>query len=176
MQCSPRLMGERMRKVKCFEWRKWFKERIACLNHKWRQCSSLYSMSRVVFIPRGQTVNWTYYVEKLKRLREAVCRKCLEVWPKDWIHHHDNAPAHKALSVKQFLAQKSITEMEHPPCSPDLASNDVWLFPKIKSVLKGRRFQYTESIKNKCRRHWSLFHDRISKNVFNSDSIIGLNA
>jgi len=25
------------------------------------------------------------------------------------------APAHKALSVKQFLDQKFITEMEHPP-------------------------------------------------------------
>jgi hypothetical protein len=27
--------------------------------------------------------------------------------------HHDNAPAHKALSDKQFLAQKSITEMKY---------------------------------------------------------------
>jgi hypothetical protein len=35
----------------------------------------------------------------------------------DWILHHDNAPAHKTLSVKQFLAQKSIAEMEHPPYS-----------------------------------------------------------
>jgi histone-lysine N-methyltransferase SETMAR len=51
--------------------------------------------------------------------------------------HHDNAPAHKALSVKPFLAQKLITEMEHPPYFPDLAPNNFWLFPKIKSVLKG---------------------------------------
>jgi hypothetical protein len=32
----------------------------------------------------------------------------------DWILHHDNGPAHKALSVKLFLAKKkkkSITEM-----------------------------------------------------------------
>jgi hypothetical protein len=36
--------------------------------------------------------------------------------------------------------------MEHPPCSPDLASNNLWLFPKIKSVLKGRRFQDVEDI------------------------------
>jgi len=44
-----------------------------------------------------------------------------ELWPNNWILHCDNAPANKALSVKQFLAQKSITEMEHPPFSPDLA-------------------------------------------------------
>jgi len=36
--------------------------------------------------------------------------------------------------------------MEHPPYSTDLAPNDFWLFPKIKSALKGRRFQDTEDI------------------------------
>jgi hypothetical protein len=29
--------------------------------------------------------------------------------------HQDNAPAHNALSVKQFLANKNITVLEHPP-------------------------------------------------------------
>jgi hypothetical protein len=37
--------------------------------------------------------------------------------------------------------------MEHPPYSPDLVPNDLWLFPKIKSVLKKRRFQDTKDIK-----------------------------
>jgi len=32
--------------------------------------------------------------------------------------------------VKEFVAKKSINEMEHPPHSPALAVNDV-LFPKI---------------------------------------------
>jgi histone-lysine N-methyltransferase SETMAR len=92
------------------------------------------------FIPQGQTVNQTYYVEILKRLREVLHRKRPELWPNDWILHHDSAPAHKVLSVKQFVAKKSITEMEHPPYSPDLAPNDFCLFPKIKSALKGRRY------------------------------------
>jgi hypothetical protein len=43
-----------------------------------------------------------------------------EVLPSDWILHHDNAPAHEALSVKQSVAEKSITEMENPLSSPDL--------------------------------------------------------
>jgi hypothetical protein len=62
-----------------------------------------------------QRVNEAYYVQILKRLREAVRRKRPKLWPNDWILQYDNAPAHKALSVKQFLVQKSITEMEHPP-------------------------------------------------------------
>jgi hypothetical protein len=63
-----------------------------------------------------------------------------------WILSHGNAPAHGALSVKQFLAQKPITEMEHLAHPPDMAPNDLWLFPKIKFSLKGRRFQDTEYI------------------------------
>jgi hypothetical protein len=73
------------------------------------------SVSR--FILHGQTLNQTYYVEILKRLREAVGRKRPELWPSDWILHHDKAHIHKALSVKQFLAQKSITEIEYPHSS-----------------------------------------------------------
>jgi hypothetical protein len=56
------------------------------------------------FIPQGQTVNQAYYMETLKRLREAVHRKRQELWPNDWIHH-----------LKEFLTQKWITEMEYPP-------------------------------------------------------------
>jgi len=63
------------------------------------------------------------------------------------ILHNGNAPDHKALSVKKFLAQKSITELEHLLCFPHLAPNYLWLFPKIKSSLKRRRFQDAEDIK-----------------------------
>jgi len=45
-------------------------------------------------IPQGLTVN------------QSVLRKRTELWPNNWILHHDNAPAHKALSVKHFLTQK----------------------------------------------------------------------
>jgi transposase len=78
-----------------------------------------------------------------------VRRKRPELWPNDWIFHHDNAPAYRELSVKQFLAQKPITETEHPSCSPDVALNDFWLFPKIKSALKGRIFQDIEDARKK---------------------------
>jgi hypothetical protein len=65
-----------------------------------------------------------------------VHRKRPELWPNNWILHHENAaPAHKVISVKQFLAKKSITEMEYPSYSPNLVLNDFWLFPKIKSPL-----------------------------------------
>jgi len=75
--------------------------------------------------------------------------KRLELWRKRWNLHQDNAPAHNALSVKQFLANKNITVLEHPPYSPDLAPCDFCLFPKIKSVLKGTHFVSVEHVKAK---------------------------
>jgi hypothetical protein len=39
--------------------------------------------------------------------------------------------------------------MKEPPCSPDLALNDFWLFPEIQEALKGRRFRNTEYMKKK---------------------------
>jgi hypothetical protein len=56
------------------------------------------------------------------------------------ILHHDNAPAYDALRVREFLAKNSITKMDHSPYSPDLATCDFWLFPKLKTALKGQRF------------------------------------
>jgi histone-lysine N-methyltransferase SETMAR len=71
------------------------------------------------------------------------------LWQNGWILHQDNEPAHNALSVKQFLANKNITVMEHPPHSPDLASCDFYLFPKIKLVLKGTHFLSVKDVKVK---------------------------
>ena len=68
---------------------------------------------------------------------------------KEWWLHHDNAPAHKALSVKQFLTKNSMTQLLHLPYSPDLAPCDFFLFPRMKKVLKGKCFANVEKVKKK---------------------------
>jgi hypothetical protein len=42
-----------------------------------------------------------------------------------------------ALSDREFLAKHSIPMVPHPP---DLAPCYVFLFPRLKSTLKGKRF------------------------------------
>ena len=79
-------------------------------------------------------------MEALKRLREKVRRKRPELSANSRILHHDNASAHTALSVREFLATKQITVLGYPAYSPDLAPSDFFLFPKIKEILKGRNF------------------------------------
>jgi hypothetical protein len=53
---------------------------------------------------------------------------------------HDNAPAHKAARVCQFLTPKNVKILYHPPYSPDLAPPDYFPFPKLKMKLKGLHF------------------------------------
>jgi hypothetical protein len=69
-----------------------------------------------------QTTKQAYYVEILKWLRKAVRRKRPKLWPNDWIIHHDNATAHKALSSSFWPKNGLLKWNTHH--SPNLPPND----------------------------------------------------
>jgi histone-lysine N-methyltransferase SETMAR len=48
--------------------------------------------------------------------------------------------------MRQFLTQKQVATLNHPPYSPDLSPSDYFLFPKVKLQLKGTRFDTIEGI------------------------------
>ena len=99
------------------------------------------------FVPHGQTGNKEFYVAVLKRLREAVRRKRPQfLTNQSWVLHHDNAPALSSFLVRNFLAKNEMTIVPQPPYSPDLDPADVFLFPKLKPNLKGRRFNTFDEI------------------------------
>jgi hypothetical protein len=82
-------------------------------------------------------VNKQLYQEVLMRLRDAVRRTRPELWENQtWMLHHDNAPDHASLLICNYLAKHQTSVVLHPPSSPDLASADFFLFPKIKNTLK----------------------------------------
>jgi len=81
------------------------------------------------FVPVGQTVNQVFYKQVLERLREKVFHKRPETWiSKSWFLHHDNAPAHSALSIHAFLTSKNIPVVPHPLYLADLAPCDFFFF------------------------------------------------
>jgi hypothetical protein len=83
------------------------------------------------FVPQGPTVNATFYVEVLKRLHEHARRVQPELWTeKNWILHHDNAPSHSVLIVREFFTKNDMITMDHPSYLPDLAPCNSFLFPK----------------------------------------------
>jgi len=65
--------------------------------------------------------------------------------------------------VKEFiLANKYVTALSHPPYSPHLDPADFYLFPRLKSAVKGRRFCYATDIINNATEELK----RLSQNSF----------
>jgi transposase len=64
------------------------------------------------------------YTDILHPHTEAVRRKRSEkLRTNNWFLLH-NAPAHRSVLVKDFLATNNATALEHSPYSPDLAPAD----------------------------------------------------
>ncbi|GBN54598.1 hypothetical protein AVEN_41701-1 [Araneus ventricosus] len=59
---------------------------------------------------------------------------------------HDNSPPHRALIVKKYLARHSVSTLEYPPYSPDIAPTDFYLFPRLKMKLKEHRFVDSDEV------------------------------
>ncbi|UYV72636.1 hypothetical protein LAZ67_10000122 [Cordylochernes scorpioides] len=64
------------------------------------------------FLPQGRTANKEYYLQVMRNLREAIRQKRPDLWKnKNWLLHHDNAPAHTSLLVSNFLAKNNTLMM-----------------------------------------------------------------
>ena len=77
--------------------------------------------------------------------------KCLprvlsSVGTSDVMIHHDNSRIHTASLTTQFLTEKNVKMVPHPPYSPDLAMCDFWLFSGLKHNLRGKSFKSEEEI------------------------------
>lgn len=56
------------------------------------------------------------------------------------IFHQDNAPAHTAVQTQLEIELLGFEWLQHPPYSPNLAPMDFAVFPKLKSALRGIKF------------------------------------
>jgi hypothetical protein len=103
----------------CLPWQQWAETSL------WVYISWTDSQPRLLF-------------EVLKRLHEKVRRKRPEIFANSWILHHDNAPAHTALSVREFLSSKETVG------TPSLftGSSPQWLFcvPEDKVNIETKAF------------------------------------
>jgi hypothetical protein len=50
--------------------------------------------------------------------------------------HSDNRLIHTNRTTEEYITQDHMIRVQHPPCSPDLAPSDCFLFPTIKEKLK----------------------------------------
>ena len=59
----------------------------------------------------------------------------------------DNAPAHTSQVAMTAATECGFEVLPNPPYSPDMASSDFYLFPKLKSNLRGTQFGSNEGAK-----------------------------
>ena len=115
-----------------------------------RKAGSLWGMMRGVAGVRkstyqkliGQSVRVLgYYTEVLREFRKRFRQKRPALFKSgQWHFHQDNAPVHNSIFVTDYLSKMGIKTVPQPPCSPDLAPCDFWLFPK----LRGCRYETIE--------------------------------
>ena len=90
------------------------------------------------------------HIDIRRPLRDVVRKKSPEKYrTNNWLILYDNAPAHRSVLVKKFLAKNIVTTLEYPSYSPDLAPADFYLFRGIQTALQGRHFcDATDIIQN----------------------------
>jgi hypothetical protein len=55
---------------------------------------------------------------------------------KQWFLHHDKAQTHTSMLIQDLLTKMRTAVIPQPLDSPDVAPAHVFLFPKLKSIMK----------------------------------------
>jgi histone-lysine N-methyltransferase SETMAR len=98
------------------------------------------------YLAKGETINSAYYCTLLNKLRDALKKKRRGMLTKGIRLLADNAPAHSSQASVMEARQCGYEILPHPPYSPDLAPSDFFLFPQMKTPLRGRRFDDTDEV------------------------------
>ena len=161
-----------------------------CPDKTWQSRSQINTMLTVFFdwevvvhhnyASPGQTINKKYYLNVFCQLRDAIRWKRTQLWAtSDWQLHHNNVPTHALHLVQSFFVKHQIILVTQPPYSPDLVPCDFWLFPKLKSPLKGKRFPSLSVSKiqeNTTGQLMAIPQQRILQRVLNSGRDTGRTA
>ncbi len=99
------------------------------------------------WVPQGRGVDRHLYLAALTWMRDAFWRKRPQIWQAgNWALLQDNAPAHKADLVLNWLRNHHIETLPHPGYSLDLSPPDYWLFAQLKKMTHGIRYQTKEDL------------------------------
>ena len=144
-------------------------------------------MIHKAFVPKGSTVNGQYYLGVMQHLLARIRRVRPQYKARGSCSLlHDNAPAHKCIFVRNFLASKSVQVLDHPAYSPDLSPCDYFLFAKLKMQLNGLRFDtiseiqkvLTEALKTITKEEYQRYFQKLydhSKHCISSKGCISNN-
>jgi transposase len=87
-------------------------------------------------LPAGTKMNNNYFVVNIfEPIEQKVFPNGRKPHAKRLTVRLDNCSIHTSETSEVFMAEHNITQLKHPPYSPDLASSDFYMFPTIKERL-----------------------------------------
>ena len=86
-----------------------------------------------------------YYAEELRRLRQEIVKKRRNL-TRGVLHLQDNAPANISQVAMAVATKCDFEVLPHPPYFPDVYPSDFYLFPNLKTNLRGRNFGSSEGV------------------------------
>ena len=93
-------------------------------------------------VPKGSSVTGKFYRESvLTQLVDFYQKRRPRIGVRSIKLLHDNAPAHKSATVQEYLKESGLNVLDHPQYSLDLCPCEFWLFPRLKEMLAGHRFE-----------------------------------
>lgn len=98
------------------------------------------------WLPEGETVNSSYYIKILTKLKEEIKSQRRGKWTRQVYLLHDNARPHTSQQTSAAIADLGFHLLPHPPYSPDLAPSDYHLFPNMKLPLRGKTYSNISSL------------------------------
>ena len=99
----------------------------------------------IVYLEQGRRISVVYYACQLRRLCQEIAGKRREKLTRGVLLLQANTPAHMS-QVAIIAVTECGFEMLHPPYSPDMAPLDFYLFPKLKSHLRGAQYGSNEGV------------------------------
>ena len=99
------------------------------------------------YLEQGRTIIGTYYADEVRRQRQEIARKRRGKLTCGVVLLQDNVPAHTSQVAMTPATECGFEVLPHPPCSPDMAPSDFYLFPKLKSHFRGTQYGSNEGSK-----------------------------
>ena len=98
------------------------------------------------FLPKRSTITGMYYANLLDQLRTAIREKRRGKLSKGVLLQLDNERVHTCKVAMDVVKRNEYELIPHPAYSPDLAPSDFFLFPNLKTDIRGLHFRSDEEV------------------------------
>ena len=96
------------------------------------------------YLEQGRMINGAYNAAELRRLCQEIARKRRGKLTRGVLLLQYNGPAHTSQVAMTTATECGCEVLPHPPYSPYMTPSDFYLFPKLKSNLRGIQFGSNE--------------------------------